>query len=819
MMCLPACIIKCKVLVASDNELSRTPRAAVHLIEEKNLHFANVAAKRKVFERPEVLHPRLFMRRHLRVHARLNTTRKIRLIRGPQAAEMRIAGVATASATRRRNFLSIVAALLLYTIKSVAATVTDTEAEQQLQLRRAIQDAGNRETGGLRGLMPILDGTYSNITGDYDYGSHSGDNGYEGSSDGSSVNTAIIGVSIGVGLALITVCFTWKACVECCTSSNRRSRHRAFIERSNAGWKCELCLHINEFSQTGCVLCGTTTEEFKIIRSQREDVSASTQIAPQVEDSMRSASNYLLMSSPRAAWIRGLNTFHSGDLTDRQLVARERHQWKRCIGGQNVRWVNIPFEAVQENEALCSAIIKERDFQDWQKRHPPQVTGSSRMSVSSVLFSDSSGSWLTPGTAFVRDDSRPQSRTVRWRLAEEFTTSSRQYSKTIVRASTLDFSEKAQWFYQYSLKLCSSIVDGYHTIRIHRDRVLKQSMNLFMSAPSGTLHRRLRVDFMDEAGVDGGGILREWLHLVCSQLFAEAPGLFALTSSSAHQGYWINRTPTEKFTKQLEVYVFFGKLLGKALLEGLLLNVRLSIPLLKHILGVPLKLSDLYLLDETVYSSMMWILENDNTNALGLNFTVEGVELIPSGADVTLHDGNKHLYVAKVAQYYLFDSVRAEISSIMEGLRSVISDTVLHVFDFKELDLLLSGLPQIDVDDWRHHTDVRFYEQSTHEFELVGWFWEILESFSQDQRGRLLQYVTGSSGVPVEGFKGLTGMDSEIQLFTIQLGKNVSTVYTVLPHASTCLNRLDLPLYASKAELERILTMVVEMDVTGFSSR
>ncbi|KAG2763239.1 hypothetical protein Pcac1_g25091 [Phytophthora cactorum] len=527
------------------------------------------------------------------------------------AAEMRIAGVATASATRRRNFLSIVAALLLYTIKSVAATVTDTEAEQQLQLRRAIQDAGNRETGGLRGLMPILDGTYSNITGDYDYGSHSGDNGYEGSSDGSSVNTAIIGVSIGVGLALITVCFTWKACVECCTSSNRRSRHRAFIERSNAGWKCELCLHINEFSQTGCVLCGTTTEEFKIIRSQREDVSASTQIAPQVEDSMRSASNYLLMSSPRAAWIRGLNTFHSGDLTDRQLVARERHQWKRCIGGQNVRWVNIPFEAVQENEALCSAIIKERDFQDWQKRHPPQVTGSSRMSVSSVLFSDSSGSWLTPGTAFVRDDSRPQSRTVRWRLAEEFTTSSRQYSKTIVRASTLDFSEKAQWFYQYSLKLCSSIVDGYHTIRIHRDRVLKQSMNLFMSAPSGTLHRRLRVDFMDEAGVDG-----------------------------------------EKFTKQLEVYVFFGKLLGKALLEGLLLN-----------------------------------------------------------------------------------------------------------------------------------------------------------------------YVTGSSGVPVEGFKGLTGMDSEIQLFTIQLGKNVSTVYTVLPHASTCLNRLDLPLYASKAELERILTMVVEMDVTGFSSR
>ncbi|KAL3673557.1 hypothetical protein V7S43_001262 [Phytophthora oleae] len=732
---------------------------------------------------------------------------------------MRVAGL---SETRRRTFLSLVAALLLCTVKSVAAVESDSDTEQQ-QLRRTVEDTGERDNVGLRGLMPILDGTYFNMTGDYNYhdGSHYKDDKDDSSDGSSSSKTVIIGVSIGVGLVLITVCLTWKACMECCTSSSRRSRHRAFIERSNAGWKCEICLHTNEFSQTGCMLCGTTAEELKIIRSRREESNASAIIAPQVEDSTRSTSNYLLMSSPRTAWLRGLNTFNNGDLTDRQLVARERHQWKRCIGGANVRWVTIPIETLQENEALCSAILKEHDFQEWQKRHPPLVPGSSRMSVSSVIFSDSSGqqlSWLTAGTAFVRDDSR-SGRTVRWRLAEEFSVSSRHYSKTIVRVSTLTFSEKAQWFYQYSLKLCSSLMVGYHTIRIHRDKVLKQSMTLFMSAPNGTLHRRLRVDFMDEVGVDGGGILREWLHLVCSQLFAETPGLFTLTSSSAHQGYWISRTATGKCSKQLEMYVFFGKILGKALLEGLLLNVRLSIPLLKHILGVPLKLSDLYLLDETVYSSMMWILENDNSNSLGLNFTVEGVELIPSGADVSLHDGNKQLYVAKVAQYYLFDSVQAEISSIMEGLRSVISDTVLHVFDFKELDLLLSGLPQIDVNDWRQHTDVRFYEHSTHEFELVGWFWEILESFSQDQRGRLLQYVTGSSGVPVEGFKGLTGMDGEIQLFTIQLGKDVSTVYTVLPHASTCLNRLDLPLYASKAELKRILTMVIEMDVTGFSSR
>ena len=90
---------------------------------------------------------------------------------------------------------------------------------------------------------------------------------------------------------------------------------------------------------------------------------------------------------------------------------------------------------------------------------------------------------------------------------------------------------------------------------IHRDRVLKQSMTLFLSVPSATLHRRLRVDFMEEVGVDGGGILREWLHLICSQLFAEPLGLFSLTSSTAHRGYWINRTATKKSTEQLQVQI------------------------------------------------------------------------------------------------------------------------------------------------------------------------------------------------------------------------------------------------------------------------
>lgn len=733
-----------------------------------------------------------------------------------------------AKATRQLSIIVVAAAVISCTIKPAVSIISDTK---QYKLRRAPEDM-KRQMGTIRALMPILDGHYSNVTGEYELinESHGGDHDHSGnygddcgnSKDVDGEKIAIVIASIGVAMVLITVCLTWKACVECCTRSSRRSRHRAFIARSDAGWKCEICVHKNDFSNSECVLCGTSIEELKLTQSHQEDAYASTAVTSRVKENSHSSPNYVLISSPLTASRQDVNSFRSVTLNDRQLVARERHKWKRCIAGANVHWVRIPIEGLKGNEILCSTITKERDYQEWHRHHSPALPDAAQSSAPSADSLRGSRQHLTSlniNSAFVRDTTNSDNRIVIWRLTDEFLAPSRQYSKAIVRASSLSFSRKAQWFYQYSHKLCPSLVDKYYTIRICRDKILKQSMALFMSAPSKTLYRRIRIDFMGEVGIDGGGLLREWLHLLCNELFSGALGLFTLTSSSAHQGYWIQRTSTEKSSKQLEMYVFFGKLLGKALLDGLLLNVRLSIPLLKHILGVPLTSYDLYLLDETVYSSMMWILTNSNTSTLALNFTVEGVELVPSGTDVTLHDGNKHLYVAKLVQYYLFDSIKAEVSSIVEGLCSVIDSPILHVFDYMELDLLLSGLPQIDINDWRQNTDVRFFENSPHEFEVITWFWEVLESFSQDQCSRFLQYVTGSSGVPVEGFKGLTGTDGDIQPFTIQLCKDVETAYTILPHASTCANRLDLPLYSSKAKLEHNLKMVVKMDVTGFNSR
>lgn len=59
----------------------------------------------------------------------------------------------------------------------------------------------------------------------------------------------------------------------------------------------------------------------------------------------------------------------------------------------------------------------------------------------------------------------------------------------------------------------------------------------------------------------------------------------------------------------------------------------------------------------------------------------------------------------------------------------------------------------------------------------------------------------------------LQGNDGNIRKFTVNsIAKSVS----IFPRAHTCFNRIDLPIYESKKELKKFLTMAIQMEATGF---
>jgi len=89
---------------------------------------------------------------------------------------------------------------------------------------------------------------------------------------------------------------------------------------------------------------------------------------------------------------------------------------------------------------------------------------------------------------------------------------------------------------------------------------------------------------------------------------------------------------------------------------------------------------------------------------------------------------------------------------------------------------------------------------------IIQWFWIVIEQkFDNDQRLRLLQFVTGTSSIPYEGFEALRGSNGPRKFCIEKWGKPSS-----LPRAHTCFNRLDLPPYNSFETLHEKLLLAVE---------
>ncbi|DBA03296.1 TPA: hypothetical protein N0F65_011655 [Lagenidium giganteum] len=594
----------------------------------------------------------------------------------------------------------------------------------------------------------------------------------------------LIMASIGA-LVVVLIALAWRGGVSCfCSRATRRPprhRHRTLLQRSPSSleWLCSVCFHKNQQTRQTCILCGSSPNDVHVVIPSDPSASALTD---QCNDS------FMLIETPRSKCVA---SSEPANVNDRQCVALERHEWKRYLQIDSIRWIRVPFDAVNCHESLRGTIVSERTLRKIQRKDGEDALAATN---------------FDPAYCCAHEESS----TLRWIPAEDYRIPVKAYvcHKDIERASSRPFSDKIQWFYSYELKYSIPPLDGDHTIRVHREHVLKQSVEILLTAPPETLRRNLRVTFMDEPGIDAGGILREWVHLVCKHLFAEELGIFQRTNTTHGCGYWINPDASKVCRNHVQFLSFFGKLIGKALLDGLILDVRLCSPLLKQLLGYPLGLHDVRFLDERIHKSLVWVLQTPDISSLDITFQWENVELIPGGANIPITDDNKHLFIVKVVHHLLFSSVEKELGCILDGLRTVIPDTTLHIFDYQELDLLLSGQPTVDVDDWRKHTSVQFTGQHKDlEKEIIEWFWEVVEAFSQDQRCRLLQYVTGSCGVPAEGFQGLTGINGDLQSFTIQLVEMSPCAYAMLPYASTCMNRLDLPLYGSRQELEENLTL------------
>lgn len=376
------------------------------------------------------------------------------------------------------------------------------------------------------------------------------------------------------------------------------------------------------------------------------------------------------------------------------------------------------------------------------------------------------------------------------------------------------FELKARWFrHELEQRLLPPQAEGGPVkFTVQRGCEVDMMQAYFNSMKPADFHRTFRFRFDGETDFfhDAGGVAREVYNVLVDQLFAEEQGLFEF-SDIDNLTYSIKPSHQEAPEHKLQLLRMAGLVLGKALLDGVTLNVHLSAVLYKHLLRVPLTTMDVMLVDSQVHSSLCYMLDNAIEGVFFESFSVGGHPLCEGGAEIEVNDANKAEYAALYAHWLLIGRVKEELFAFCSAFWSIVPEALLSVLDFQELELLMCGLPQLDLEDWKAHT--RYGTPLSAKHQVVGWFWEIVAGLDSDERAKLLQFSTGTSNVPVAGFKGLQSTRGKQCLFKLSA---VDPKLYSLPRAHTCFNTIDLPLYGSKEELAKNLQLVIDMEAIGF---
>uniref|UniRef100_A0AAR2IZS1 E3 ubiquitin-protein ligase n=1 Tax=Pygocentrus nattereri TaxID=42514 RepID=A0AAR2IZS1_PYGNA len=370
-----------------------------------------------------------------------------------------------------------------------------------------------------------------------------------------------------------------------------------------------------------------------------------------------------------------------------------------------------------------------------------------------------------------------------------------------------DYKQKYEYF-RKKLKKPADIPNRFE-MSVRRNALLEDSYRCILSTKrTDLLKARLWIEFAGEKGLDYGGVAREWFFLISKEMFNPYYGLFEY---SATDNYTLQINPNSGLCNEdhLSYFKFIGRVAGMAVYHGKLLDAFFIRPFYKMMLQKPITLQDMESVDSEYFNSLKWILENDPAD-LDLRFTIDEElfgqthqhELKPGGADIIVNDSNKKEYIQVFKHGYFNELI------IKDGFYELIPQDLIKIFDENELELLMCGLGDVDVNDWRENTKYKNGYGANQP--VIQWFWKTVLLMDAEKRIRLLQFVTGTSRVPMNGFAELYGSNGP-QLFTIEQWGTRDK----LPRAHTCFNRLDLPPYESFEELREKLNIAIE-NAQGF---
>ncbi|WEJ95786.1 Putative E3 ubiquitin-protein ligase [Yamadazyma tenuis] len=350
-------------------------------------------------------------------------------------------------------------------------------------------------------------------------------------------------------------------------------------------------------------------------------------------------------------------------------------------------------------------------------------------------------------------------------------------------------------------------LDVYFRVRVRRSHFVQDSLNCIL-ANQQNLKKSLKVQFVGEAGIDAGGLRKEWFLLLTKAMLSPETGMLVNVEESNY--HWFNLVPINN----VDNYYLFGAVLGLAVYNSTILELNFPIAFYKMLLKIPLGFSDFEQLHPDLSRNLFKIksLSDEELNMLDLSFEISifdlfhnvvNRELVPDGKNIQVTSKNRDLYIEKYAKFRLTDGVAEQTDSLLKGFCSVTSGNGLSLFSPEEIQLLLCGNEEgkLDLEILRSVTKYLGWKDSeeAQNSQLINWLWEYLNELSYKEQKKFLSFVTGSDRIPATGIQNLN--------LTI---KKAGSESERLPTAHTCFNELEIHRYATKEKLYEKLSMAIQ---------
>lgn len=354
-----------------------------------------------------------------------------------------------------------------------------------------------------------------------------------------------------------------------------------------------------------------------------------------------------------------------------------------------------------------------------------------------------------------------------------------------------------------------------NTVVIRRTHLYEDAFEKISTKTESDLKHRVRIQFinnvgLEEAGIDGGGIFKEFINEVLKTAFDPNRGFFLMTADNTLYPNPNVHLIVDNFTDH---YYFIGRLVGKAIFENILVDLPLAEFFLAKLLVDRASAHYLKSLDPVLYRNLLYLRDyKGDVSDLGLDFTsvnndlgeTRVIELKPNGRNIPVTNENRLEYIQRLAELKLNTQLRKQCSAFREGLNSVVPLLWLKLFNHNELQVIIGGDTQeIDLSDLRAHTV--YGGDFTVDHPTIVLFWKVLNRFTELQKKQLLKFVTSCSRPPLLGFKELNPQ------FCIQSSGSENR----MPTASTCLNLLKIPIIKDEEVLRNKLLAAIEQQA-GF---